>query len=105
MAATTDFVDVLSEQVTSGMGQAREINLAVLEVARAFTALLRPDISASVPLDGSTFAFPAFPQGIPSATDAIDQVFRFAGMVLELQHEYLVRVAETMMPSAPIERA
>ena len=99
MPATTDFGDILSEQMTSGIDRAREINLAVLEVARAFTALLQPDMSTGVRSEASPFALPVV--GTPSAIDAIDQAFNFAGRMLDLQHDYVVRIAEAMMPAFP----
>ncbi len=97
MAATstvTDFADAVQEQVTSGIKQAQEINLAAIEVVRDFAALFQPkNGSLSLP------AMPALPKGMPTPTRAIDQVYGFAGKLLELQHDYAVRLVEAMTPA------
>jgi hypothetical protein len=92
MASTvTDFTDAVQEQVTSGIKQAQEINLAALEVARDFAALFQPK-NGSLPL-------PTLPKGLPSPTKVIDQAYGFAGKLLELQHDYAVRLVEAMTPA------
>ena len=88
MATTvTDFTDAVQEQVTSGIKQAQEINLAALEVARDFAALFQP-------AKGSL----GLPKGVPSPTKVIDQAYDFAGKMLELQHDYAVRIVEALTP-------
>ena len=91
MEGMTDFAEALAVQMTSGFEQAQEMNLAALEVFRAFSALFQPEMGAA--------AGPyTLPDGVPSATSAIDQVYGFAAEVLGLQHDYLVRAAQTMTP-------
>jgi hypothetical protein len=88
MATTVaDFADAVQEQVTSGIKQAQEINLAALEVARDFAALFQP-------AKGSM----ALPKGVPSPTKVIDQAYDFCGKMLELQHDYAVRIVEALTP-------
>jgi len=89
MAAITDFADALQEQVTSGIKQAQEIHLAALEVARDFAALFQP-----------TERGYSLPKGFPDATKVVDQVYGFAGKMLDLQHDYAVRVLEALAPAA-----
>ena len=98
MEGMTDFADALAVQMASGFEQAQEINLAALEVVRAFAALFQPDMSAA--------AGPySLPDGFPSATSAVDQVYGFAAEVLGLQHDYLVRAAETMTPPSSAQNS
>jgi hypothetical protein len=94
MATTvTDFTDAVQEQMTSGIKQAQEINLAALEVARDFAALFQPG-------KGTV----ALPKGLPSPTKVVDQAYGFAGKLLELQHDYTVRLLEAMTPVAVAEK-
>jgi hypothetical protein len=88
MATITDFTDTVQEQVTSGIKQAQEINLAAIEVGRDFAALFQPAKSSF-----------ALPKGMPDATKVINQVYGFAGKLLDLQHDYAVRLVEAMTPS------
>jgi hypothetical protein len=95
MATTvTDFADAVQEQVTSGIKQAQEINLAALEVARDFAALFQPT-------KGSF----ALPKGVPAPTKVLDQAYDFAGKLLELQHDYAVRIVEAMTPATVVEKS
>ena len=95
MATTvTDFADAVQEQVTSGIKQAQEINLAALEVARDFAALFQP-----------TKGTVSLPKGVPSATKVVDQAYDFAGKLLELQHDYAVRMIEAMTPAGVAEKS
>ena len=99
MATTvTDFADAVQEQVTSGIKQAQEINLAALEVVRDFTALFQPT-------NGSKSMGLELPKGMPSPTKVIDQAYGFAGKLLELQHDYVVRVIEAMTPPSVAEKS
>jgi len=102
MAETTDFVDILSEQVTSGIDQAQELNLATLEVARAFAALFEPLMPLDLRPKASGYLIP---KAAPGATSVIDEVYSLAGKVLDLQHDHLVRVAESMTLPAPAEKS
>jgi hypothetical protein len=96
----TDLADLFSEQLSSGINQAKEINRASLEVARAFAALFEPVMS----LDALPHASSSIlPEGLPSATDAIDDVYNLAGQVLDMQRDYLHRVAEVMTAAVPAE--
>lgn len=90
----TDFTDAVQEQVTSGIKQAQEINLAALEVARDFAALFQPG-KGTVSL----------PKGLPNPTKVVDQAYDFAGKILELQHDYAVRLLEAMTPVAVAEKS
>ena len=90
----TDFADAVQEQVTSGIKQAQEINLAALEVARDFAALFQP-----------TKGTVSLPKGVPSATKVVDQAYDFAGKLLELQHDYAVRMIEAMTPAGVAEKS
>jgi hypothetical protein len=95
MATTvTDFADAVQEQVTSGIKQAQEINLAAIEVARDFAALFQP-----------TKGTVSLPKGVPSATKVLDQAYDFAGKILELQHDYAVRMVEAMTPASVAEKS
>ena len=95
MATTvTDFADAVQEQVTSGIKQAQEINLAALEVARDFAALFQP-----------TKGTLTLPKGVPSATKVIDQAYDFAGKLLELQHDYAVRMLEAVTPASVMDKS
>ena len=99
MASTvTDFTDAVQEQVTSGIKQAQEINIAALEVARDFAALFQPKNGSALPL-------PTLPKGLPSPTKVIDQAYGFAGKLLELQHDYAVRIVEAMTPPGVTEKS
>ncbi len=92
MASTVaDFADAVQEQVTSGIKQAQEINLAAIEVARDFAALFQPAKGNGLSL----------PKGVPSPTKMIDQAYDFAGRLLELQHDYAVRIVEALTPTLP----
>jgi hypothetical protein len=90
MATIADMADALQEQVTSGVRQAQEINLAALEVARDFAALFAP-----ARRDGRDREVV---KDVPDVTRVIDQVYGFAGQMLELQHDYAVRAWETLWP-------
>jgi hypothetical protein len=94
MATTvSDFAEAVQEQVTSGIRQAQEINLAAFEVVRDFAALFQP-----------TKGTLTLPKGVPSATKVIDQAYDFAGKLLELQHDYAVRMVEAMTPHSVAEK-
>ena len=95
MATTvTDFADAVQEQVTSGIKQAQEINLAALEVARDFAALFQP-----------TKGTLSLPKGVPNAAKVVDQAYDFAGKLLELQHDYAVRIVDAMTPAGVPEKS
>jgi hypothetical protein len=95
MATTvSDFADAVQEQVTSGIKQAQEINLAALEVVRDFSALFQPTKGSFT-----------LPKGVPSPTKVIDQAYDFAGRLLELQHDYAVRIVEAMTPASVAEKS
>jgi hypothetical protein len=95
MATTvSDFAEAVQEQVTSGIKQAQEINLAAFEVVRDFAALFQP-----------TKAGFSLPKGVPTATKVIDQAYDFAGKLLELQHDYAVRMVEAMTPATAAEKS
>jgi hypothetical protein len=99
MASTvTDFAEAVQEQVTSGIKQAQEINLAALEVVRDFTALFQPT-------NGKSVVGVSLPKGMPSPTKVVDQAYGFAGKLLELQHDYVVRVIEAMTPPSVAEKS
>jgi hypothetical protein len=87
-ATLTDFADAVQEQVTSGVKQAQDINLAAIEVARDFAALFQPSKGGSI----------ALPKGMPSPTTVVDKAYGFAGRMLELQHDYTVRMLEALTP-------
>jgi hypothetical protein len=87
MAAITDFADAVQEQVTGGVKKAQEIHLAAFEVARDFAALF-------LPARGTL----TLPKGLPAPTKVIDQAYDLAGKLLELQHDYAVRVVKAMTP-------
>ena len=90
MATTVaDFAEAVQEQVTSGLKQAQEINLAAVEVARDFAALFQPARGNGLGL----------PKGVPSPTKMIDQAYDFAGKLLDLQHDYAVRIVEALTPT------
>lgn len=96
MASTvTDFADAIQEQVTSGIKQAQEINLAAIEVARDFAALFQPTKGSG--LNGLSLGLP---KGVPSPTKVIDQAYDFASKLLDLQHDYAVRIVEALTPTA-----
>jgi hypothetical protein len=98
MASTvTDFAEAVQEQVTAGIKQAQEINLAAFEVARDFAALFQPT-------KGSFGSF-ALPKGVPAPTKVVDQAYDFAGKLLELQHDYAVRMVEAMTPPTVVEKS
>jgi hypothetical protein len=101
MASTvTDFTDAVQEQVTSGIKQAQEINIAALEVVRDFSALFQPkNGTMSLP------SLPGLPKGMPNPTKVIDQAYGFAGKLLELQHDYAVRIVEAMTPAGVTEKS
>jgi hypothetical protein len=102
MASTvTDFTDAVQEQVTSGIKQAQEINIAALEVARDFAALFQPKNGSSMTLP----SLPGLPKGLPNPTKVIDQAYGFAGKLLELQHDYAVRIVEAMTPAGVTEKS
>jgi hypothetical protein len=90
----TDFTEAVQEHVTSGIKQAREINLAALEVARDYADLLQP-------ANGSHDA----PRGMPDPMRMIDQAYDFAGKLLELQRDYACRVVEALTPTVRETRA
>ena len=95
MATTvSDFAEAVQEQVTSGVRQAQEINLAAFEVVRDFAALFQP-----------TKGTLTLPKGVPSATKVIDQAYDFAGKLLDLQHDYAVRMVEAMTPASVAEKS
>ncbi|MEA2618556.1 MAG: hypothetical protein QOE72_4339 [Chloroflexota bacterium] len=96
-STVTDFADAVQEQVTSGIKQAQEINLAAVEVCRDFAALFQPSKNGIV--------LPSLPKGMPNPTKAIDQVYDFAGKILELQHDYAVRLVEAMTPVVVVEKS
>jgi hypothetical protein len=97
MATTaTDFAEAVQDQFTSGIKQAQEINLAALEVVRDFAALFQPT-KGSYNLN--------LPNGVPSATKVIDQAYDFVGKLLELQHDYAVRMVEAMTPATAAEKS
>ena len=95
MATTvTDFTDAVQDQMTSGIKQAQEINIAALEVARDFAALFQPK--------NGSLSLPTLPKGMPgmpNPTKVIDQAYGFAGKLLELQHDYAVRLVEALTPA------
>ena len=96
MATTvTDFSEAIQEQVTSGIKQAQEINLAAIEVARDFAALFQPTKAGSLTL----------PKGLPNPSKVIDQAYGFAGKLLDLQHDYAVRMLEAMTPANGSEKS
>lgn len=97
MASTvTDFADAIQDQVTSGIKQAQEINLAALEVARDFAALFQPTKGNGA---GGLGLGLTLPKGVPSPTKVIDQAYDFAGKLLDLQHDYAVRIVEALTPT------
>ncbi|MEA2672372.1 MAG: hypothetical protein QOG45_2592 [Chloroflexota bacterium] len=94
-ATLTDFADAVQEQVTSGVKQAQDINLAAIEVVRDFAAIFQPSRGATV----------ALPKGMPSPTKVVDKVYGFAGKMLELQHDYTVRMLEALTPVTVADRS
>lgn len=96
-STVADFADAVQEQVTSGIKQAQEINLAAVEVVRDFAALFQPAKGA--------LTLPSLPKGMPNPTKAIDKVYGFAGKLLELQHDYAVRLVEAMTPTTAAEKS
>jgi hypothetical protein len=76
-ATLTDFADAVQEQVTSGVKQAQDINLAAIEVVRDFAAIFQPS-------RGATVALPK---------------------MLELQHDYTVRMLEALTPVTVADRS
>ena len=99
-STVTDFAEAVQEQVTSGIKQAQEINLAALEVVRDFAALFQP--ARGNGLNGLSMSLP---KGMPSPTKVIDQAYGFAGKLLELQHDYIVRVVEAMTPTTSVDKS
>jgi hypothetical protein len=93
-ATLTDFADAVQEQVTSGVKQAQDINLAAVEVVRDFAALFQPSKGVV-----------ALPKGMPSPTKVVDKVYGFAGKMLELQHDYTVRMLEALTPVTVADRS
>jgi hypothetical protein len=90
VATMSDFTEALQEQVASGVKQAQEINVAVLEAARDFAGLFQ-----SVQGDHGDS------KRMPDGTKLIDEMYGFAGRLLELQHDYAVRVVEALTPTFP----
>lgn len=102
MASTvTDFAEAVQDQVTSGIKQAQEINLAALEVVRDFAALFQPAKGNGAGMGLSL----GLPKGMPNPTKVIDQAYGFAGKLLDLQHDYVVRIVEAMTPVTAADKS
>ncbi len=99
-STVTDFADAVQEQVTSGIKQAQEINLAALEVVRDFAALFQ---SSKASMNG--LGTLSLPKGLPNPTKVIDQAYGFASKLLELQHDYAVRLVEAVTPPTAAEKS
>lgn len=78
----TQYVSKLQEQTLNAVKQAQDVNLAALASWRQQMA-----------------AFPGFkqtsiPDSVPSATKVIELGFGFAGQLLDLQKQYMLKAAE-----------
>ena len=90
MATLSDFTETVQEQWASGIKQVQEINVAVLEAARDVAGLFQ-----------SVQGGHGEPRRMPDGTKIVDEIYGFAGRLLELQHDYTVRLVEAMTPTYP----